>query len=90
MDDMLKKILAHALDAAVENELPRAAAEIQEAMKWRKILGAGIVAVILGICYVITALSVGWQLGAALWLGAAGLAMLLMLGLDLLFGGDDK
>ena len=36
MDDMLKKILATALDAAVENELPRAAAEIQEAMNKRE------------------------------------------------------
>ena len=59
-------------------------------MKWKNILGAGIVAVILGICYVITALSVGWLLGAALWLGAAGLAMLLALGVELLVGGDDE
>lgn len=59
-------------------------------MKWKKILGAGIVAVILGICYVVSALSVGWRLGAALWLGAAGLAVLLALGIELLVGGDDE
>ncbi len=59
-------------------------------MKWKKILGAGIVAVTLGICYVMSALSVGWRLAAALWLGAAGLAMLLALGIELLVGGDDE
>ena len=59
-------------------------------MTWKKILGAGIVAVILGICYVVSALSVGWRLAAALWLGALGLAMLLVLGLELLVGGDDE
>ena len=59
-------------------------------MKWKKILGAVIVAVILGVCYVVSALSVGWRLAAALWLGALGLAMLLTVGLELLVGGDDE
>lgn len=59
-------------------------------MKWKKILGVGIVAVILGICYVVSALSVGWRLAAALWLGAAGLAVLLALGLELLVGGGEE
>lgn len=36
MEELLKKLLATALDAAVENELPRAATEIQEAMNKRE------------------------------------------------------
>lgn len=36
MDDMLNKVLAVAIDAAVKNELPKAAAEIQEALNKRE------------------------------------------------------